>query len=172
MVFFKRLSRGSRSNSYVDDGYDSPNSRSDTKYDGRPSSSRHDPQFAKETQQLASAPEPAEKMYPRQQAPQEPYIVQQRPSGLGHSAMPMDTAPLTAGKIEPMPDLLTRAFQEAVRPYTDKIEVLESQLADLQAWVEQMEQQRAEVHAWIDKRGLRPGMFFIIITVTIASHAS
>jgi hypothetical protein len=55
-----------------------------------------------------------------------------------------------------MPDLITAAFNQAVQPYTEKIEQLESQLADLQNWVDQLEQQRAEVHNWIDKRGLRP----------------
>jgi phage-related minor tail protein len=63
----------------------------------------------------------------------------------------------SAMKAEPMPDLLAQAFNQAVRPYTEKIEQLESQLADMQSWVEQLEQQRAEVHSWIDKRGLRPG---------------
>lgn len=64
------------------------------------------------------------------------------------------------GKAEPMPDLLTRAFNEAVRPYTDKIEQLEGEIADLRNWVEQLEIQRSEVHSWIDKRGLRPGKVF------------
>jgi hypothetical protein len=57
----------------------------------------------------------------------------------------------------PMPDLLAAAFNQAIAPYTEKIEQLEHQLADMQAWVDQLEQQRAEVHGWIDKRGLRPG---------------
>lgn len=57
----------------------------------------------------------------------------------------------------PMPDLLAAAFNQAIAPYTEKIEQLEQQLADMQAWVDQLEQQRAEVHGWIDKRGLRPG---------------
>lgn len=56
-------------------------------------------------------------------------------------------------------DLLTRAFNEAVRPYTEKIDMLEQQLADMQDWVQGQEQQRMEIFAWIDKRGLRPGMF-------------
>lgn len=62
----------------------------------------------------------------------------------------------TPTKTEPMPDLLAQAFNQAVRPYTERIEQLENQLADMQAWVEQLELQRAEVHSWIDKRGLRP----------------
>lgn len=102
-------------------------------------------------------------MYPRQSAPQETYSRGMQNGG--HNAMPAmgnPTPPLTAGmtgvKPEPMPDLLAQAFNQAVRPYTEKIEQLESQLAEMQAWVEQLEHQRAEVHSWIDKRGLRPGM--------------
>ncbi|KAL9048823.1 MAG: hypothetical protein Q9162_007536 [Coniocarpon cinnabarinum] len=54
------------------------------------------------------------------------------------------------------PDLLTRAFNEAVRPYTEKIEMLEGELADMQDYIRSQEQQRMEIFAWIDKRGLRP----------------
>ena len=43
------------------------------------------------------------------------------------------------------------------RPYTDKVENLESEIADLRAYIDQLESQRSDVHAWIDKRGLRPG---------------
>lgn len=55
------------------------------------------------------------------------------------------------------PDLLTRAFNEAVRPFTDRIDQLEQQIADMQVFVEQLEQQRMDIFSWIDKRGLRPG---------------
>lgn len=96
-------------------------------------------------------------MYPRQQAPQDAFPQRAMANGGGHNAMPIrDAMPMSPAKPEPMPDLLTQAFNQAVRPYTEKIEQLESQLADLQAWVEQLEQQRTEVHSWIDKRGLRP----------------
>lgn len=61
------------------------------------------------------------------------------------------------GRAEPMPELLARAFNEAVKPYTAKIDQLEGEVADLRAWIEQLEQQQQEFNAWIDKRGLRPG---------------
>ena len=64
-----------------------------------------------------------------------------------------------AMKNEAAPDLLTRAFNEAVRPYTNKIEEFEGEIADLRAYIEQLEGHRREVHAWIDKRGLRPGTY-------------
>jgi hypothetical protein len=144
-MFFKRRSRA---NSYIDNDAP-PRSQSYDDYD-RPTSSKNPPPAA------TSADE--KDMYPRQSAPQEAYA-SAAPNG-GHNAMPAmgnPTPPLTSAKPEPMPDLLAQAFNQAVRPYTEKIEQLENQLADLQAWVEQLEQQRAEVHSWIDKRGLRPG---------------
>ena len=58
---------------------------------------------------------------------------------------------------EAAPDLLTRAFNEALRPYTNRMEDLEAEVNDLRSYVEELEAQRKEVHAWIDKRGLRPG---------------
>ncbi|KAF2455107.1 hypothetical protein BDY21DRAFT_397207 [Lineolata rhizophorae] len=89
--------------------------------------------------------------------------------GMGHGAIPPPggmgdagfmgsggTPTKSPGSEPMMPDLLARAFSESVRPYTDKIEALEQQVAELQAWVESLQVQRAEVHAWIDKRGLRP----------------
>lgn len=79
---------------------------------------------------------------------------------MSHSAMPLDgPSPTSASahKFEPAPDLLTRAFNEAVRPYHEKIETLEQELADMRAYLESMEGERREVFQWIDKRGLRPG---------------
>jgi hypothetical protein len=60
-------------------------------------------------------------------------------------------------KSEPAPDLLLQAFNQAIRPYSDKIDNLEGEIADLKAYIDALERQRTEVHAWIDKRGLRPG---------------
>ena len=61
------------------------------------------------------------------------------------------------GSMGAPPDMLTRAFNEAVRPYTEKIEMLESELAEMQDYMRSIDQQRMEIFAWIDKRGLRPG---------------
>lgn len=149
-MFFKR--RSSRANSYVEhDG--NPRSQSFDEFtEKRPESSRRD-------QPVVADPDDAD-MYPRQQQPQEQnYAAPAR--GMSNGGMPMGGgAPvptMNTIKPEPMPDLLAAAFNQAVRPYTEKIEQLESQLADMQSWVEQLEAQRAEVHSWIDKRGLRPG---------------
>ncbi|KAJ8116391.1 hypothetical protein OPT61_g2160 [Boeremia exigua] len=140
-MFFKR--RSSRANSYVE--HDGPRQSFDDFSEKRPESSR------------AAAPPDADDdpdMYARPQHDAAPPV--RGMSNGGH--MPMNTAPVPAAplKAEPMPDLLAAAFNQAVRPYTEKIEQLESQLADMQAWVDQLEAQRAEVHSWIDKRGLRP----------------
>lgn len=159
MVFFKR--RSSRANSYVE--HDAPpRSQSFDEYSSekRPDSSRKEPQ-----QQPASPTDDLD-MYPRQQQPQETASLPTRGINNGtHNSMPptMNRAPNMNNNPEPMPDLLAQAFNQAIRPYTEKIEQLEHQLADMQAWVDQLEQQRAEVHGWIDKRGLRPGMFTVRI---------
>lgn len=151
MVFnFKR--RSSRANSYIDND-PPPRSQSYDDYEKRPDSQ------SRNSQPLSSPTDDKDDMYARQSAPQEAFS---RGVPNGHNAMPPamggPTPPGTAGITPaPMPDLLTQAFNQAVRPYTEKIEQLEQQLADMQSWVEQLEQQRAEVHGWIDKRGLRPG---------------
>ncbi|KAL9083810.1 MAG: hypothetical protein Q9165_008369 [Trypethelium subeluteriae] len=186
MSFFKRLSRSrTNSQSYVDD-YDSQNSpkhsnyRPDSKFD-RPSSSRQsysnpsahfDGQGVQSPTDFAAAKEA--NMYPRQAGPQDPAYGPPPGSrggpmanGVNHSQTSAGAPPPMAAhssfdtsanpsKLEPAPDLLTRAFNEAMRPYTDKIEQLENQITDLSAWVETLELQQKEVHSWIDKRGLRP----------------
>jgi hypothetical protein len=149
-MFFKRRSRA---NSYIDNDAP-PRSQSYDDYEKRPDSSRNS--------QPISSPTDEKDMYSRQSAPQDGYATGLQNGAPGHNSMPTmtnPTPPLSSAKTEPMPDLLAQAFNQAVRPYTEKIEQLESQLADMQAWVEQLEQQRAEVHSWIDKRGLRPGVY-------------
>jgi hypothetical protein len=157
-MFFKRLSgQRSRANSYVD-SHDAPTrgqSFDDYSSEKRPDSSR------KESQQPASPTEDAD-MYPRPQQPQETSYAHQGAPNSGHNTMPIRSQAIpptgSAAPATAMPDLLAQAFNQAIRPYTEKIDQLESQLADMQAWIDQLEQQRAEVHNWIDKRGLRPGM--------------
>lgn len=148
-MFFKR--RSSRANSYVE--HDGNRQSFDDFSEKRPDSSRA-------SQPVQPPLDADDDMYPRPSQPQEQPLPVRGMSNGGHGGMPMGAAqvPSTAPlKAEPMPDLLAAAFNQAVRPYTDKIEQLESQLADMQAWIEQLEAQRAEVHSWIDKRGLRPG---------------
>ena len=166
-MFFKRRSRA---NSYIEPE-PAPRSQSYDDYDSkRPDSSRNSQQQQQQQQQqqppppAVSSPTDEKEMYPRPQAPQDAYS---RGISNGHNvaATPaMQPAPaLSSGKIEPMPDMLAQAFNQAVRPYTERIEQLESQLAEVQSWVEQLEQQRAEVHSWIDKRGLRPGVYPVAV---------
>lgn len=163
-MFFKRRSRA---NSYLEES-DSPQSKTFEKYERPPSSRRDSAPTVNGTHESIAPIEKETQMYPRQNGPQETFVPQ-RQMTTGHNAMPpMDPShggmgmPMSGGmhmKPDPIgaPDLLTRAFNEAVRPYTDKIDQLESQVAELNAWIETLEQQRAEVHSWIDKRGLRPG---------------
>jgi len=76
----------------------------------------------------------------------------------GRTSMSGEPNP-AAFKAEAAPDLLTRAFNEALRPYTSRLEDMEGEISDLRVYVEDLEAQRKEVYAWIDKRGLRPGKF-------------
>lgn len=60
---------------------------------------------------------------------------------------------------EPAPDPLTKAFNEAIRPYQIRIDELKAELEEKVYQVEKLEDERADMHAWIDKRGLRAGKF-------------
>lgn len=177
-MFFKRLSRSrSNSQSYVDN-YSPQDSKApsanydDVKYndnDGvRPSSSRR-------SNNASGLDDPLQKetgMYPRQSQPQEVSHGYGSPpvsagglrgptNGYGSHGLDTNASPAIAKSSEPAPDLLLQAFNQALRPYTDKVEGLEAEIQDLRNWVDQLELQRNEVHAWIDKRGLRPGKFHI-----------
>lgn len=116
----------------------------------------------------------AEAMYARRDRPTEvgsqdryhsnSYPPQQRSGNMsnGYSAsmggsQGYPEAPSGSLKNEPAPDLLLQAFNQAIRPYSDKIENLENEISDLKAYIDALERQRTDVHAWIDKRGLRPG---------------
>jgi hypothetical protein len=154
-MFFKRLSRSrSNSQSYIDTNYSPHDSKTayDDEYDNRPDSARGPPTKSaslNDASMFAQQPQSMDNFNAPRAAPQ------LMSNGFGAPTKPGSvSAPIQP---EPMPDLLTRAFNEAVRPYTNRVEELENEVADLKAWVEQLEAQRREVHAWIDKRGLRPG---------------
>lgn len=169
-MFFKRLSRSrSNSQSYVDDyRHDSKaNSAYDEKYaqpepadalQQQPSSRDLDPDTRPHSKDA--------NMYARQAAPQEVQYGSPpmssggpghrgQPNGYGHGGFESGAPP--PSKSEPLPDLLSQAFNQALRPYNEKVDNLESEIADLRAYIDQLEAQRNDVHAWIDKRGLRPG---------------
>ena len=62
--------------------------------------------------------------------------------------MTMHTA---QGILAAAPDPLTKAFNEAIKPYVDQIETLKNEVEDLTLQLQQLEDD------WIDKRGLRAG---------------
>lgn len=178
MVFFKRLSRGSRSNSYAEDDFDRPRSQ-DPKFgkfepaldSPRQSTSQHNNFGTPAPTSASPTKEPEREMYRRSQAPQDPYSQRGVSNGANsrQNSAAFEASPLgTPGKVEQTPDLLTRAFNEAVRPYSEKIEQLESQIVELQAWAEKLEHQRNEMYSWIDKRGLRPGMLLTRLSCLVA----
>lgn len=73
----------------------------------------------------------------------------------------MHTAPLN--NMAQIPDPLTRAFNEAIKPYLEQIDLLKNELEDAHQQIQQYESERADMHTWIDKRGLRPGKMSSII---------
>ncbi|KAF2672710.1 hypothetical protein BT63DRAFT_134172 [Microthyrium microscopicum] len=167
-MFFKRLSRSSRTNSYADDEYDHrPRSEEKFLQDHYPQHHNNSPRQSSLQHNIAppsptTGKEGTRDMYPRQHShvPQEPYssrgVAMNGGSRQNSAAFETAPPPSSGGKIEAAPDSLMRAFNDAIRPHQDKIENLEAELADLRVWVDQLEQQRAEMYAWIDKRGLRP----------------
>ncbi|KAI4152114.1 MAG: hypothetical protein LQ340_003099 [Diploschistes diacapsis] len=70
----------------------------------------------------------------------------------GDAAMdsPMDFAPA--------PDMLTRAFNEALKPYTERINLMQADIDSANAEINRLESEKAALHNWIDKRGLRPDL--------------
>lgn len=187
MVFFKRLSRSrSNSQSYVD-SYDSrhdskTNSASyDDKYSPAGISLPADGeshQTLPGSRQSNTAPPLSE--LDRQTSASNMYARTSQPTEVGHGtynsahtsasarntmsngysnapAQNYESASSTTRKHEPAPDLLLQAFNQALRPYNDKVENLENEINDLKSYIDQLEAQQRDVHAWIDKRGLRPG---------------
>jgi hypothetical protein len=176
-MFLKRLSRGSRANSYAEEDFaDRPRSQ-DQKYaqqdSPRQSALQHNtfPDSNSPVSDMAVGGHNHHGGLPhRSQMPAEPYSLRNGSHGALSvpPGLPVANSRQNSGafessaqqhKFEAIPDPLTRAFNEALRPHQDKIESLEGQLADLQAYAEQLEAQRSEFFTWIDKRGLRPGMF-------------
>ena len=174
-MFFKRLSRSrSNSQSYVDESYrhdSKANSAYDEKYAPQDRDHPDHPDSLPPSSRSLDNERPLSKdasMYnSRQPAPQDAAYASPpmtssgphrgQPNGYGHGGY--DGAPPPSAKAEPLPDLLTQAFNTALRPYNDKVDNLESEIADLRAYIDQLEAQRNDIHAWIDKRGLRPGKF-------------
>jgi len=88
----------------------------------------------------------------------------------GYNATPRGP-PVTSGDVshrpmtsamEPTPDPLVKAFNEAIRPFQDQIEDLKNKLEDAQYQLGQLQDEREDMHAWIDKRGLRAGSSHLI----------
>jgi hypothetical protein len=78
----------------------------------------------------------------------------QRPPGTSGSTTMHAPAPVN---LTSAPDTLTKAFNEAIKPYVDQIETLKQELEEKEMQLQQLEEERADMHAWIDKRGLRAG---------------
>lgn len=170
-MFFKRLSRSrSNSQSYVDDYRN--DSKANSAYDEKYAHADRDPSdtLPPSSRSIDDA-RPHSKdatMYNNRQpsAQDAQYASPPMTSSGSHRGQTngyaqghggFDGAPPPSAKAEPLPDLLTQAFNTALKPYNDKVDNLENEIADLRAYIDQLEAQRNDIHAWIDKRGLRPG---------------
>ena len=58
----------------------------------------------------------------------------------------------------PAPDMLTRAFNDALKPYVERINLMQADLDSANAEINRLESEKAALHNWIDKRGLRPDL--------------
>jgi len=171
MSFLKRLSRGTRANSYLEDYPESPRDREKHTFHDSPQQdqSQHNIIRGQPTSpEVGYDDKDPDGMY-RNQGAVDSYSPQQQPfplqkprlnTGTGTQnrvpPMPLDSAPVSA-KSDGASDLILRALDETIRPHKERAEQLEAQLADLQSYIDSLEQQRSEIYNWIDKRGLRPG---------------
>ncbi|KAA6409850.1 MAG: hypothetical protein FRX48_06462 [Lasallia pustulata] len=93
--------------------------------------------------------------YRRAAPPQEPQprvVSNHFPTGPSSADAP---APVAPASMAAAPDPLTRAFNEAIKPYLEQINLLKNQLDDMKLQVQDLEDERSDMHTWIDKRGLR-----------------
>ena len=106
--------------------------------------------------QYPSTPNSQDKLQSFRPARQ-PNAFQSSPPRLPGTAV--DDVPRTppSQHIATAPDPLTRAFNDAIRPYQDQIEMLKGEIDDKELQLQSLEEERADMHAWIDKRGLRAG---------------
>ena len=89
-----------------------------------------------------------------------------RPSTQEHQYNPINRPPVSSSdatmrtapsNMAPAPDPLTKAFNDAIKPYVEQIDLLRAELDEANMQIQQLEEERADMHAWIDKRGLRAG---------------
>ena len=154
MSWLRRLSRD-RNSSKGEQDLTMPNFRPSSSYAGNNQSIPY-----KDTEYpSAQASQDMLQSYRRTAAPQEQ---QQRVASAHFPAGPSSedaTGPVAPTSMAAAPDPLTRAFNEAIKPYLDQINILKNQLDDIKLQIQDLEDERADMHAWIDKRGLRAGKF-------------
>lgn len=153
MSWLRRLSRDRSSRGEQDSTM--PNFRNSTSYDDN----QNTPPFRKDTQYSPQASQDV-LSYRRSMPLQDSQgnNTPQRPPGSSDATM-MHGGVGSSTRIEPTPDPLARAFNDAIKPYLDQIEQLDRQMAEMHLRIQQLEDERTEIHSWIDKRGFRPGMY-------------
>jgi len=158
MSWLRRLSRD-RNNSKGESDFQGQKSMSNY----RPASSYNETQtFPLKDSQFSSTHNSQDMLASyRRSAPMDQSYVSPSHLPNASSDATMHTAPLN--NMAQIPDPLTRAFNEAIKPYLEQIELLKNDLEDAHQQIQQYESERADMHAWIDKRGLRPGKMSSIV---------
>ncbi|MCJ1323453.1 hypothetical protein MMC10_000113 [Thelotrema lepadinum] len=153
MSWFRRLSRD-RSSKFDDDyhrDYQEPQQhiRPQSHQETRSFSAQKDSQYNPSAEMMRrSQPEP-------HQYDQNHYSSSQPQMG---RSMNGDGAMDSTSNFAPAPDMLTRAFNEALKPYTERINLMQADIDAANAEINKLESEKAALHNWIDKRGLRPDL--------------
>lgn len=156
MSWLRRLSRDRTSKSEHEHN-NMPNFRSSTSYDD----TQGTPPFRKDTQYSPQTSQDVltyRRSMPMQSDSHGNNTPQRQPGSSDANMMHGGGGGGVSTRVEPTPDPLTRAFNEAIKPYVEQIETMDGQMADLHLRIQQLEDERGEIHSWIDKRGFRPGM--------------
>ena len=81
------------------------------------------------------------------------------PSASADALAPGSPARQAAGTpLRPAPDPLTRAFNDALKPYRESIARFQADLDAAHAHIQSLEADRAALQHWLDRRGLRPDL--------------
>ena len=73
-------------------------------------------------------------------------------------ALPSPTRGAAGTPLHPAPDPLTRAFNDALKPYRETLARQRADLDAAHAHIRTLEAERAGWQAWLDRRGLRPDL--------------
>ena len=154
MSWLRRLSRDR--NSKLDSDFQTVDSHNNNNIAAfRPQTSYVDTKQAAPTKDSHYPTTPDNNMMRRSQQEERHFSSPPRPQqNVGSN----EAANRTTSNMAQAPDPLTRAFNEALKPYHERISLLQADLDAANAQIHALEAEKAALHNWIDKRGLRPDL--------------